>query len=157
MPRYFPPWFTTPFAPFTSLPQALDDLVRSKVKDPYDFEWQKQARFYWHEEKKTVQVSICDVDFEYCFEYLGLCKFFLGGGGLLLREEMACVAILTGAASGHYYTPYTPPFAQARLSTIINRCQGTTGHHAIDRHLLRQPLPGTWHVHGCDLRCLIVN
>lgn len=48
--------------------------MRSKVKDPYDFEWQKQARFYWHEEKKTVQVSICDVDFEYCFEYLGLLR-----------------------------------------------------------------------------------
>lgn len=53
------------------LPQALDALVRGKVKDPDDFEWQRQVRFYWHDTKQTVQVSICDVDFEYSYEYLG--------------------------------------------------------------------------------------
>lgn len=51
--------------------QALDALVRGKVKDPDDFEWQRQVRFYWHDTKQTVQVSICDVDFEYSYEYLG--------------------------------------------------------------------------------------
>ena len=50
-----------------------DDLVKKKIKDPGDFEWQKQARFYWRYEKDTVVISICDVDFDYCYEYLG-CK-----------------------------------------------------------------------------------
>jgi len=49
-----------------------DELVKKKIKDPSDFEWQKQARFYWREEKDTVIISICDVDFEYSFEYLGV-------------------------------------------------------------------------------------
>jgi len=50
-----------------------DDLVKKKIKDPGDFEWQKQARFYWRYEKDTTVISICDVDFDYCYEYLG-CK-----------------------------------------------------------------------------------
>jgi len=50
---------------------GAEELVRKKVKDPSDFEWLKQCRFYWREDKQTVIISICDVDFEYSFEYLG--------------------------------------------------------------------------------------
>merc|ERR1719253_1004840 len=32
----------------------------------------KQARFYWNNELNTVIISICDVDFEYSYEYLGV-------------------------------------------------------------------------------------
>ena len=49
-----------------------DDLVKKKIKDPSDFEWMKQARFYWKPDRNTVIISICDVDFEYSFEYLGV-------------------------------------------------------------------------------------
>ncbi|KAJ8610701.1 hypothetical protein CTAYLR_005659 [Chrysophaeum taylorii] len=47
--------------------------------DPVDFEWLKQARFYWRPNLDDAHgsgacvVSICDVDFTYNFEYLG-CK-----------------------------------------------------------------------------------
>ena len=54
-----------------SPPQALEDLVRKKVRDPSDFEWLKQCRFYWRDDRDTVIISICDVDFEYSYEYLG--------------------------------------------------------------------------------------
>jgi hypothetical protein len=54
--------------------QATEDLVRKKVKDPSDFEWLKQCRFYWREDRDTVIISICDVDFEYSYEYLGACS-----------------------------------------------------------------------------------
>jgi len=49
-----------------------EDLLKKKVKDPADFEWMKQCRFYWREEQNTVIISICDVDFEYSYEYLGV-------------------------------------------------------------------------------------
>lgn len=31
-----------------------------------------QVRFYWREDRSTVIISICDVDFQYSFEYLGV-------------------------------------------------------------------------------------
>jgi dynein heavy chain, axonemal len=31
-----------------------------------------QARFYWRDDRNTVIISICDVDFQYSFEYLGV-------------------------------------------------------------------------------------
>ena len=48
-----------------------EELVRKRVKDPGDFEWLKQCRFYWRDDKDTVIISICDRSFEYSFEYLG--------------------------------------------------------------------------------------
>ena len=45
--------------------------MRRKVKDASEFEWLKQCRFYWREDKDSCIISICDVDFEYSFEYLG--------------------------------------------------------------------------------------
>ena len=59
--------------------QDLMQLVRlKKVNDASDFEWLKQARFYWRphapddvsDDGATV-VSITDVDFNYQYEYLG--------------------------------------------------------------------------------------
>lgn len=43
----------------------FDDLVRMRIKSPGDFEWQKQARFYYSEETDDCIVSITDVDFLY--------------------------------------------------------------------------------------------
>jgi dynein heavy chain len=51
---------------------TTEELVKKRVKDPTDFEWLKQARFYWRAEQDTVIISICDVDFEYSYEYLGV-------------------------------------------------------------------------------------
>ncbi|MEM7807766.1 MAG: BatA domain-containing protein [Planctomycetota bacterium] len=52
---------------------------RKTPVDPNDFDWLKQARFYWRPNSSDDHgngcclVSICDVDFHYAFEYLG-CK-----------------------------------------------------------------------------------
>lgn len=50
----------------------FDDLVRLKVKSITDFEWQKQARFYYDNEIEEIIVKITDVDFTYQNEYLGV-------------------------------------------------------------------------------------
>lgn len=59
------------------------DLTRlykeRKINNSSDFEWLKQARFYWRPGEDDAHgagscvISICDVDFKYRFEYLG-CK-----------------------------------------------------------------------------------
>ena len=61
-----------------------EDLAKMHAKrkgglDAGDFEWLKQARFYWRPDAKddhgesACVVSVCDVEFTYSFEYLG-CK-----------------------------------------------------------------------------------
>lgn len=47
-------------------------MVRFKIKHENDFEWQKQARFYYESETDDVIVRITDVDFLYQNEYLGI-------------------------------------------------------------------------------------
>jgi len=59
--------------------QELMQLVRArKVQDANDFDWLKQARFYWRPSSAddvngdgATVVSITDVDFNYQYEYLG--------------------------------------------------------------------------------------
>ncbi|KAI9314021.1 dynein heavy chain, N-terminal region 2-domain-containing protein, partial [Zopfochytrium polystomum] len=50
---------------------VFEKLYKSHVKSPEDFEWLKQARFYWHETKDCCIVSITNFDFKYQCEYLG--------------------------------------------------------------------------------------
>lgn len=50
----------------------FDDLVKYKIKSALDFEWQKQARFYFIEDNDDVIVKITDIDFIYQNEYLGV-------------------------------------------------------------------------------------
>ncbi|CDJ43277.1 hypothetical protein ETH_00008805 [Eimeria tenella] len=43
-----------------------------RLKDSSDFEWMKQTRLYWNNESESAVISIADVEFSYCYEYLGV-------------------------------------------------------------------------------------
>jgi dynein heavy chain len=51
---------------------VFDEMVKRKVKDVEDFDWAKQARFYWRDDLHVAKVHVADVDFDYCNEYLGV-------------------------------------------------------------------------------------
>ncbi|KAG8199526.1 hypothetical protein JTE90_009368 [Oedothorax gibbosus] len=49
----------------------FESLVKMKIKTPTDFEWLKQARFYYYLDDNLCMVKITDVNFIYQNEYLG--------------------------------------------------------------------------------------
>jgi len=47
------------------------DLVLMNIKTVTDFEWTKQARFYYNFEERKLRIAITDVDFMYMNEFIG--------------------------------------------------------------------------------------
>ncbi|NXH15458.1 DYH17 protein, partial [Bucco capensis] len=46
-------------------------MILEKVKNAKDFTWQSQLRHHWDEGRKHCYANICDVQLQYCYEYLG--------------------------------------------------------------------------------------
>lgn len=57
---------------FIHLKDVITELISKRVEDPKSFDWLKHCRFRWREDKQSVIISICDNDFEYGYEYLGV-------------------------------------------------------------------------------------
>jgi dynein heavy chain len=50
----------------------FEELMKSKIRSAQDFEWQKQARFYYEMNQEEILVRITDIAFTYQNEYLGV-------------------------------------------------------------------------------------
>ena len=48
-----------------------DDILGKKVKSPIDFEWSKQARFYFNFDTAKMTIQITDWTSKYCLEFIG--------------------------------------------------------------------------------------
>eukprot|EP00659_Diplonema_papillatum_P022661 gene22661-biopygen22997 len=53
-------------------PPGKGDTPLKKLRDASQFDWLKQARFYFRPEKEEVIIQIADADTLYCNEYLGV-------------------------------------------------------------------------------------
>ncbi len=52
------------------LKDAIEEVIRKKVTQIGDFDWQRLGRMYWSEEDRSCKASIGCKDFRYSFEYL---------------------------------------------------------------------------------------
>ena len=50
---------------------VFEQMVKMNVKNPNDFEWLKQARFYFKQDIEKMHITITDVTFDYQNEFLG--------------------------------------------------------------------------------------
>lgn len=52
------------------LKDAIEEIIRKKVSQIGDFDWQRSARMYWNDEDRNCKASIGCKDFRYNYEYL---------------------------------------------------------------------------------------
>jgi len=50
---------------------VFDDVFKKKLKDPTDFFWMSQLRFYYRTDIDNTSCECCDRAFPYCYEFLG--------------------------------------------------------------------------------------
>ena len=125
-----------------------EELLRKKIRDPADFEWLKQCRFYWRDDRDTVIISICDRDFEYSFEYLGVqLRLSESFTNMLINApyQRSLLRMYCVETRAYCVEPYLDA---CNCVPILLRCQRALGDHSFDGYMLRNIESSSWHVFG---------
>jgi len=54
---------------------VVGKLIVQKVENAQAFAWLSQLRHRWDDKEKDCFANICDAQFRYCHEYLGMLEF----------------------------------------------------------------------------------
>eukprot|EP00966_Prymnesium_polylepis_P315112 7281265-Prymnesium_polylepis.1 len=122
------------------------DLVERRVDDPEHFEWQKQMRFYWRQDRDSAQVSISDADFVYGNEYLGVKERLV-----ITPITDRCYAVVSQALSLCFGGAPVGPAGTGKTETIKDMFVDCARTHAPANDLCSRKCPTPFARPHCDL------
>lgn len=135
--------------------ETFDDLVKAKIKDVNDFEWQKQARSIWKSEdhQDSLVIHMMDTSIMYKNEFFG-CKERLVMTALTTR----CYLTIFQALSMHLGVAHFGPAGTGKTMAIqdlgrtlgkyvvVFNCSNQLGISALGKILKGVAMTGSW---GC--------
>lgn len=119
---------------------AVQELIEKRITDPRSFDWQKHTRFRWRDDVNSLFIQICDVEFEYGYEYLGVRERLV-----MTPLTDVCYVSLTQALGMYFGGAPAGPAGTGKTETtkdlgatlgkyvVVFNCSDQMDHHAMGR------------------------